>query len=362
MSDWAWPPVLVLRLLQRGTLVLLLLVAGSAPAGRGAADAPFDAFLANTTRRWCGAHGARADLQAVVIDVRFRAEPPLFAPGEGVVVAPLAIDLPGGQRVMEVASEPTQARGLKVQGITAVAWEYGGRVRRDLRFTGVALVERPPLVRVNLPERPAFEGLPTTLRPEALARAADLEEHGLEKCAGFSEWARRTAGGPPHTDQVLRLVRAVARPADETKREAEDLCADLRVGRFTRHRAQVAAVLGARELGIPALGFASAGSARYLVGTYVDNVGWVLADVERPDQDWFTGGPALVTMAPLLGAFPASAHAFWSPEGAAYTRTGWGVTPLSTTEWRDPKSPPASTEPPTDTTEARAVPLSEVCG
>ncbi len=94
--------------------------------------------------------------------------------------------------------------------------------------------------------------------PEALARAADLEEHGLHKCAAFAEWARTTAGPGPYTDQMVRLVRAVAKPHVEGQREPDDVCAALREGRFSPHRRQVAVVMAARELGIPADGFASA--------------------------------------------------------------------------------------------------------
>jgi hypothetical protein len=117
--------------------------------------------------------------------------------------------------------------------------------------------------------------------------------------------------------------------------------------------------MAARELGIPAFGFSEASGRRYLVGTYTDQAGWILADVERPNEGWTSGGPPLVTMAPLLGAFSASQHGFWYPQGAAYADQGWsGVSSLSTTEWRD-----AATlgKEPTDTTEARTLRLSEVC-
>jgi len=118
-------------------------------------------------------------------------------------------------------------------------------------------------------------------------------------------------------------------------------------------------VMGARELGIPALGFTEASGRRYLVGVYTDQAGWILADIESPNSGWTSGGPPLVTMAPLLGAFAASQHGFWYPQGAAYTDQGWGgLSTLSTTEWRDGLGP---AEKPTDTTAARSVRLSEVC-
>jgi hypothetical protein len=346
-----------LRLFQGATLILLLVLAGSMPSGTSGVDRDLESFLRHTTDQWCAAHGKREDLQAVVVDVRFRAEPPLFKQGEGTVVAPVAIDLPGAQRVVEVASKPAHLRKLTTPRITALAWEYGGRVHRSMQFRGVALVERPPLARVTLPPSPTFGDLPADLRPEASARAADLEEHGLAKCAAFAEWAKKSAGEPPHTAQLQRLVQTVANRAMESK-QAEDLCADIRAGRFTPHRAQVAVVMGAREVGIPAFGFASAAGGKiYLVGTYVDGTGWILMDVETPAEGWFTGGPPLLTMAPLLGGFSATRHDFWSPEGGAYSNSEWGVRAISTTQWQGRLAP----ETRTDTTEARVVRLSEVC-
>jgi hypothetical protein len=348
---------MALRLFQGVAVALLLVLAGSVPSGTGTTDAEFEAFLRHTTDQWCALHGRRDDLQAVVIDIRFRAEPPLFNQGEGSVVAPVGIDLPGAQRVVDVASCPGHIRKLTTPGITALAWEYSGRVHRTLQFRGVALVERPALTPATLPEAPTFHGLAADLRPEALARAADLEEHGLNKCAAFPGWAVKSAGAPPHTAQIQRLVQAVATRAEEDK-QTEDLCADIRAGRFPPHRAQVAVVMAARELGIPTFGFASASGGKiYLVGTYVDGAGWILIDIERPAEGWFTGGPPLLTMAPLLGGFTASRHDFWYPEGAAYANTPWGVSSISTTQWGGRLAPGTHT----DTTVARVVRLSEVC-
>ena len=347
-----------LRLLQGAVLVLFLLLAGTVPSSTDTSDTHLDAFLRQTTDGWCAAHGKRDDLQAVVVDVAFHAEPPHFAKGEGTVVAPLAIDLPGAQRVLDVAGRPAPLRRLRAGGITALAWEYGGRLHRRMRFRGVALVERSPLQPVTVPAAPTFADLPADLRPEFLARVADLEEHQLQSCAGFPGWAARIAEAPPHTAQIERLVQAVSARAEET-RQGEDLCADIRARRFTPHRAQVMAVMAAREVGIPAAGFASAsGDKIYLVGTYLDGAGWIFMDVERPTEGWFTGGSALLTMAPVLGGFSASQHDFWSPAGAAYTKESWGFTTLSSTEWRATLRDQGTR---TDTTEARSMRLSEAC-
>ena len=354
-GGWSWPALCFVQVLA---IIGLILLAGAVPSSLRSDESDREAFLREATQRWCSAHERRDDLQAAIVDVRFQAGPPAFIPGEGAVVAPIAVDLPGVQHVLEVASQPGHLRKITTEGITTLAWAYDGRLHRSMRFTGVALVQRPPRTRVALPERPTFETLPVDLRPEATSRARDTEEHGLDKCAAFAGWAAQSGGAPPHTAQIERLVRAVANRADESK-DAEDLCADIRNGRFTPHRAQVAAVMAARELGAPALGFASASDRDvYLVGTYTDQAGWILINVERPQDGWFAGGPVLVSLAPLLGGSAASRHGFWYPEAAAYSNTQWGgIDALSTTEWRGRMTSRTAT----NTTEARSLPLSEVC-
>ena len=305
---------LALRLLMRGVVIVFLLLGWTVPGHRQVADDTLEAFVDRTTRRWCAEHGKRADLQAVVVDVRFRAEPPLFAEGEGVVVAPLALELPGGQRILDVATQPAHLRKLEVQGITAVAWEYGGRVHREMRFAGLALVERPAQARVTAPEKPSFASFPAEHLPEALARALDLEEHGLHKCAAFAEWVRKTAGPGPYTDQVLRLAKAVAKPYAEGQREPDDVCAALREGRFSAHRRQVAVVMAARELGIPTYGFASASPKEiHLVGTYTDQAAMPSAAAH----------PARVEPAQPCGADEESGESSRTPSSASRSRWVW---------------------------------------
>ncbi len=359
MRHLYWRSWVTLRFLQQGALLLLVILAGGVNLGQEDVGQAFGAFERETVQRWCETHGKRDNLQAAVMDVRFRAEPPLFAQGEGVVVAPIALELVGAQRVLDIASLPISVRRLSAGGVTALAWEYAGRVHRDMRFVGIALVERRPDPSPARLESATFDTLPAELRPEALARVAGLEEHGLHKCAQFPEWVRSTAGGPPYPEQVLRFVRAVSARPQGTLKEAEDVCAALREGRFTPHWAQVAVVMAARELGVPTFGFSEASGRRYLVGIYTDQAGWIVADVERPNEGWTSGGPPLVTMAPLLGAFSASQHGFWYPQGASYADHGWGgVSQLSTTEWRAAAAPARE---PTDTTEARTLRLSEFC-
>jgi hypothetical protein len=350
-----------LRLVERALLILILLVAGAAPAGQ--VDDAAGAFVARTLKAWCDAHpGDRGNLQAVVVDVRFRGEPPFFAPGDGVVVAPLAVDLPGVQHVLDLASHPESLRTLRAEGNTAVAWEYAGRAHRDLRFTGMALVERKPPAEASLADGETDASLAPEIRPDALAKAADLEEHDLQQCADFSRWATTTAGSGAAHEKVLRLVQAVAPREEPKQNEREDLCLSLRKGRWAAHLAQVAVVMGAREAGVPAFGFIPVSSQlEFLVGTYTDRDGWILVDVDHPERGFFAGGPPLLTKVPLMGGFPLAVHDFWFPQGVAYQAGPQGPTPFSFTFW-GPGPHPESPGGLTDTTEARAIPLVGACG
>jgi hypothetical protein len=227
-----------------------------------------------------------------------------------------------------------------------------------MRFVALTLVERAPRAFPSLDENPGFDRLPADVREEALAKAEDLEEHQLQACAGFKAWATKTAGNPPYPEQLLRLARWVSERMGEAGRSADDTCAAIREQTFSAHRAQVLAVMAAREVGIPAFAFASASPrGLFLVGTYTDQSGWMLVDLRQPRAGYVTGGDVLLTKLPLIGSFQASRHDFWYPEAAAFTSNPWGVSALSDTTWAgdDPGTVP------TDTTDARSVPLSAVC-
>jgi hypothetical protein len=117
--------------------------------------------------------------------------------------------------------------------------------------------------------------------------------------------------------------------------------------------------MAARQLKIPAFGFASASPQQvHLVGIYTDQAGWLLVDLENYEEGYFTGGPVLLTKVPLISKFEASRHEFWYPEAAAYAESPWGgVHALSRTEWLGAPSAPKKIM---NTTEARSVPLSEM--
>jgi hypothetical protein len=350
-------PMAAWRLLGLAVLwsgVLLVTPRSTGPA----AGVPLDALLRRTARPWCREYGSRADLQIAEVEVRFHQVAGLFVEGEGIVTASVGIDLVGAQRILDVVTDPPMLRRIPTQGITAVSWGYAGRVSREMRFVAFTLVERPPRAFPPLEERPHFDKLPADVREEALAKAEDLEEHQLQTCADFKTWATKTAGDPPYPEQLLRLARWVGERMGEAARSPDDICAAIREQTFSPHRAQVLAVMAAREVGVPAFAFASA-SARglFLVGTYTDQSGWMLIDLKQPRAGYVTGGDVLLTKLPLIGSFQASQHDFWHPEAAAFAASPWGVSAFSSTTWAG--SDPGTV--PTDTTDARSVPLSAAC-
>lgn len=349
MAAWR---LLGLAVLGGGAFLITPHAAGTA------ALVPLHTLLRSTASRWCREYGSRADLQIAEVEVRFHRGAGLFVEGEGIVTAPVGIDLAGAQKVLEVATDPPILRRIPTQGITAVSWEYAGRVNREMRFVAFTLVERAPRGFPPLDEHPHFDKLPADVREEALAKADDLEEHQLQTCADFKTWAAKTAGDPPYPEQLLRLARWVSERMGEAGRSPDDICAAIREQTFSPHRAQVLAVMAAREVGVPAFAFASA-SARglYLVGTYTDRSGWMLIDLKEPRAGYVTGGDVLLAKLPLIGSFRASQHDFWYPQAAAFAASPWGVSAFSSTTWAG--SDPGTV--PTDTTDARSVPLSMAC-
>jgi hypothetical protein len=323
-----------------------------------AAGVPLDTLLRRVASPWCRQYGSRADLQIAEVEIRFHQGSGLFVEGEGVVAAPVGIDLVGAQKILDVTTDPPMLRKVPTQGITAVSWEYAGRVNREMRFVAFTLVERAPRAFPPPEEHPRFDRLPADVREEALAKAEDLEEHQLQACADFKAWATKTGGDPPYPEQLLRLARWVSERMGEVARDSDDICAAIREQKFTPHRAQVLAVMAAREVGVPAFAFASASpKGLLLVGTYTDQSGWMLIDLKQPRAGYVTGGDVLLTKLPFIGSFQGSRHDFWYPEAAAFASNQWGVSAFSNTTWAG--SDPGTV--PTDTTDAHSVPLSVAC-
>jgi hypothetical protein len=324
--------------------------------GRSADARP---FICAAARAWRAKYPAATDLQIIISDVSFRASPKSFVPNDGLVVAPVGTDLPGAQDLLDTRSDPPALRTLAADAVTALSWAYAGRVNRDIQVTGLALVRRPASQPFAPPATPTFDALDHDLRADATLPAADLEEHGLPQCTAFLPWVRGTGGVAPYTEQLLRIVRDLAPAIDETapdKKRAEDLCAALRQRHFSRHQAQVLAVMALRELGAPSYGLITTASRHpYVVATYVDGVGWITVDVDDPAKGYSLGGDAIVTAAPLIGRFETAIDGLWYPAGAAYTKAQTGyVYAFSSTSWNgDPNT--------TDTTQIHSVPLAEAC-
>jgi hypothetical protein len=137
---------------------------------------------------------------------------------------------------------------------------------------------------------------------------------------------------------------------------AEDVCAAILANAFTAHEAQVAAVMGIRELGGPAVALMSADRDHpYWVATYVDGPGWVALDMNHPELGYQTGGPPIMTTAPLAAPFGASQHDFWQVAGQAYMTSFGELRARSATRW---VWDPSETD---DVTVPRAMPLEAVC-
>lgn len=319
-----------------------------------------DAFVCQAAREWRAKYGTAPDLQLVVSDIRFHGRPGDFAPGEGAVVAPLALALPGAQEVLEVRASPAPARVLHVEGMTAVSWPYAGTLHRDMRFVGVSLVRRAPARDITLPPSPTFRTLAEPWAIDARTVAADLDDepHALRSCAAFAPWVKEKAGPPPYTEQIMRVVRAVSAAYRERKPDDrnEDLCASLRANALTPHLGQVVAVMAARQLGAPAFGFTGADAKHtYFVATYVDDQGWISLDLAEADHGYRIGGPPILTLAPLAAPFEASQHAFWYAGATAFAPGNFGVQPVSHTRW---VTSPYDAE---DSTLTTSVELAEAC-
>jgi hypothetical protein len=342
----------VTALVVLGIALILFLHRGSSASGRSFGDARRTFAL-----EWSAAHPHRSDLYVISTEITFRGSPGGFVVGEGIVVAPLAMALDGVQDVLDVRAMPPPSRVMRVDGNVVVAWEYAGRIHRDMRYSAYALVRRPMAGQVTLPSAPRFASLERQALLDATATAREARGHGLDRCQELERWAFETAGAPPHTEQLLRIVRRAAagiRDIDEKRSRAHDACASIREGAYSAHKAFVVAVMAARQVGIPAYGFISA-AGRYYITTFVDGIGWATLDLTAVGSGFVRAPPGLVTRTPAIADFDAVYDDFWGLHAAAY-REQWGsMRPISWTEWLTD----TSNRPETDTTVTSSVPLAE---
>lgn len=276
-------------------------------------------FVETTLSGWREKYSGDQSLQVARIDIRFSRSPDKFARGEGVIIAPVGIDLPGAQQVLETAAYPHPLRKLSVEGINCLTWEYPGKVNRDMHAVALSLVRQSV--------QGAGPSLPSDVREDALATAKDLEEHSLDECSAFEGWVSKTAGPPPESEQIQRLAAAVLPHVVESDNESlpDDICASIRKSRFSLHRAHVVMVMAARQLGIPAYAFSGAGARKkYLVGVFLGPQGWQFIDIAGRAPKLYTEQNVLLTKAPLASSFEGSSHDFWFPEASAYQGSDWG--------------------------------------
>ncbi|MBX3189669.1 MAG: hypothetical protein KF819_21775 [Labilithrix sp.] len=350
---WASSGVLVVLVVLAIALLVVLHHRGETPP-----PSLVDARCA-AVREWRAEHRDARDLYVLSTEVSFRAGPADFALGEGVVVAPLATALDGVQEVVDVRATPAPSRIMRVDGNVVVAWEYAGTIHREMRYSAHALVRSPSASKVAMPEAPSFASLEREAMLDATATAREVGGHGLERCKELERWATETAGAPPHTEQLLRIVRRVAagvQPTGEKRNRADDTCASIRDGVYTSHRAHVVAVMAARQVGIPAYGLVSAAGHHY-AATFIDGVGWATIDLAAPASGFERPAPGLLTRAPLVAEFEAVQDGFWVPNGAAYHDQMGSLRPLSWTEW----IPSTESKPETDATRTWTISLAEAC-
>ncbi len=348
----AWKAAPVITALSCLLLFAFLLTYSGQPSY--AAAVANESPLCAAVRRWRATYADRHDLQVVVTEVTFQGTPGNFWVGEGALVAPVAIGLQGAQEVLEVGGDPAPLRVLRADGVTLLSWSYAGTLYRTIRATGFALVRRAASRRYVPPASPTFATLPQELSFDATLTASQLQEHHLERCTSFPDWVASHAGEPPYTEQLQRIVAQLS-GASQREGRSDDPCADMRKGHLKVHDAQVLAVMAARQLGAPALGFLGSDIRHgFLVATYVDGAGWITLDVTDVAAGYSLGGPGIVSMAPGVAQFEASIDGFWNPAGAAFAEGPMGTSPWSYTNW----SARTDSE---DATVTHAAPLDEVC-
>ena len=300
-----------------------------------------------------------------MIDVHFRAEPPLFAQGEAVVVAPVALELAGAQRVLEVASQPTSVRRLSAGGITALAWEYAGRVHRDMRFVGVAFAVGAPAVRhAGRSGEPEFRQVACRHTPRGARESRGHRGARAGEVRPVPRMGARPRGGIHRTrSRSCRLARAVAGASGRSGAgTGRRLRAALREGRFRPHWAQVAVVMAAEGVGRYRLSVSVTrrGGAPWWARTPIRRGVWILADVESTERGLDVGWPTAGYHGPSPWSVLGEPAWLLVPPGCGIR--GPGVARSSRhCRARSGAVPHPPGKEPTDTTEARTLRLSEVC-
>ena len=383
--------------LAAGPALVAILALGVSVTDRGPGDVEHEAFVCRTAAAWRAEHGDDPALRVARIDVRFGADAGTFTDGEGVVVAPVGVDVPGLQRVVATDAFPASLAAPVTYGQHRRIWAYPGRVHRDMHFTALALVRGDDLAtaqpvdpgaiaeyarqvgsRADADARDAARSARIAddwFTREASMRGAKLLDHGLGHCAWFHEGSRELAVGETSADAFLALASAAgARLADAADADPvplpfplhEEPCSRIREGALTAHLAQVGVVMGAREADMPSLAFAGAEPhRRYLAGVRISPRTWRVVDLSRTEDGYLDDVPVLLSMAPRARAFPFALHSHWDASAAAFGTDG---SPLAHTTWIDGRAVEVREVEGGDTAWPRAgssvvatIPLAELC-
>jgi len=349
---------LALSLLGAGLAFTLIHQRGESAGERG------EAFICDTAAAWRGEFGNSPDLQVIRQDIAFNGDSRQFATDEGVVSLPVGLNLEGAQKVLASASHPPALKEIEFEGILNQFWEYPAAFHKDLDYISLTLVRRPPKHRVTLPEQPGHRTLPDVSRVDATLDATELKEHGLHQCKDLEGWPERVTGPADPLQRLNELANEVSFGlVDPGQRRPEDVCAAIRQNLYSPHQAQVALVMGARALGLPAYGVVVADpEASAQVAVWEDSLGWITLDVKHPEDGWSHGGPGLLTKAPLIVQLDTANHEFWYAGGQAHSPESsfFGSYPaIGDTDWQryrndDPRR--------AGLTRAHTLPLSDMCG
>ncbi len=299
-----------------------------------------ESFVADKISEWETKYADEEGLKVARVDIHFKPYPLNFAKNEGAVISSAGADLPGFQKIIETAAYPPQIRKLPVDGITALAWPYTGKCRSHYRYVSLSLVRQEFIQPTVNTESPSFTNLPEAFLADALATAKDLEEHNLQQCSDFPEWAKKTAGEGTYLEQFKRIAQTVSADINiesDDKRRTDNVCTAIRHSRFSSASAHVAAVMACRELRIPCFAFTAAvKQENHIIGTFSNSTGWIFFDLDKPEKGFFTNPPVLLTMAPIISRFQGSRNNYWYPEAAAYRSFGNNnISSFSYTKWGD---------------------------
>jgi hypothetical protein len=341
----------------------VLLFAGIAVTDHAPSAAERGKTICRQAATWRDAYGDREGLRVVRVDVHFRARADHFVVGEGVVATPVAIDLPGYQRVLDTAGVPAPVSALDEDDVHTVEWPYPGLLHHDQWFTALALVEPDAATPADHPSREELIASAVATY-EATRRAEESNDHRLALCKPFKRWALALTAAATPEERLLAVASSLARRVEDFggrqgrwRGASEGACAMMRADHLTAHVAQVLTVMAARELGVPSLAFTAAEPRRrYLVGMRADAGDWRLVDLADVDGGFLGDPPPLLAKAPVIGSVSFAQHGFWDPRAAAFD--AGGKLPISYTTWSGGGGDEKTV---TDSTEVSWTPLSELC-